>query len=119
MESALVFAAPEREEPLLELRVNFGVFAGRDATDAEIELLGRELLDKMDHVSIVSERHHEIGPGAGSAVHQIRIEVPSDALPVWGRDLVELRGRLIEVTERWALACIADRHEPLSESGAF
>jgi len=29
MESALVFAAPEREPPVLELRVNFGVFAGR------------------------------------------------------------------------------------------
>jgi hypothetical protein len=104
---------------LLELRVNFGVFAGREATEAEIELLGRELLDKLDHVSIVSERHHEIGPDAVSAVHQIRIDVPVDALPVWGRDVAELRGRLIEVTERWALACIADRHEPLNEAAAF
>jgi hypothetical protein len=119
MESALVFAVPDREPPLLELRVNFGVFAGRDATDAEIEVLGRELLDKMDHVSIVSERHHEIGSEAVSAVHQIRIEVSADALPLWGRDLAELRGRLIEVTERWALACIADRHEPPDEAPAF
>jgi hypothetical protein len=119
MESALVFQAPEHEEPLLELRVNFGVFAGRDATDAEIEELGRELLDKMDHVTIVSERHHTIGPEAGSAVHQIRIDVPVDALPVWGRDLAELRGRLIEVTERWALACIAERHEPLNEAAGL
>ena len=115
MESVLVFAAPEREPPILELRVNFGVFSGREATDAEIEALGRELLEKLDHVSIVSERHHEIGPGAGSAVHQLRIEIPADALPLWGRDLSELRGRLIEVTERWALACIADRHEEVSE----
>jgi hypothetical protein len=119
MESALVFAVQEREAPVLELRVNFGVFAGRDATDAEIETLGRELLDKMDHVSIVSERHHEIGPEAGSAVHQIRIEVPADAIPLWERDLSELRGRLIEVTERWALACIADRHEPLNEAAGL
>ena len=116
MESALVFPAPDREPPVLELRVNFGVFAGREATDAEIEALGRELLAKMDHVSIVSERHHEIGPEAGSAVHQLRIEVPADALPLWGRDLSELRGRLIEVTERWALACIAARHEQLTET---
>ena len=119
MESALVFAVQECEAPVLELRVNFGVFAGRDATDAEIETLGRELLDKMDHVSIVSERHHEIGPEAGSAVHQIRIEVPADAIPLWERDLSELRGRLIEVTERWALACIADRHEPLNEAAGL
>lgn len=110
LESVLVFAVQEREQPLLELRVNFGVFAGRDATDAEIEVLGHELLDKMDHVSIVSERHHEIGPEAESAVHQIRIEVPADALALWGRDVSELRGRLIEVVERWALECIADRH---------
>ena len=116
MESALVFAAPEREPPVLELRVNFGVFAGRDATDAEIGALGRELLEKMDYVTIVSERHHEIGPEAGSAVHQLRIEVPADALPLWGRDLSELRGRLIEVTERWAIACIAARHEQLTEA---
>jgi hypothetical protein len=118
MESALVFPSPEREPPVLELRVNFGVFAGRDATDAEIEALGRELLDKMDYVTIVSEHHHEIGPEAGSAVHQLRIEVPADALPLWGRDLSELRGRLIEVTERWALACIADRHEEITEAAA-
>jgi hypothetical protein len=109
MESALVFAVPEREPPVLELRVNFGVFAGREATDAEIEALGRELLEKMDYVSIVSERHHAIGPEAESTVHQLRIEVSADALTVWGRDLSELRGRLIELTERWALACIDDR----------
>ena len=119
MESALVFPAPDREPPVLELRVNFGVFAGREATDAEIEALGRELLAKMDHVSIVSERHHEIGPEAGSAVHQLRIEIPADALPLWGRDMSELRGRLIEVTERWALACIADRHEAVSGPAAL
>jgi len=118
MESALVFAAPEREPPMLELRVNFGVFAGREATDAEIEALGRELLEKMDHVSIVSERHHEIGPEAGSAVHQLRIEVPADALPVWGRDLSELRGRLIEVTERWALECM-ERHKEIGDATAL
>ena len=119
MESVLVFAAPEREAPVLELRVNFGVFSGREATDAEIEALGRELLDKMDHVLIVSECHHEIGPEAGSVVHQVRIEIPADALPLWGRDLSELRGRLIEVTERWALACIADRHEEFSEAAVL
>lgn len=111
MEPALVFAAPERELPALELRVNFGIFAGREATPAEIEALGRELLAKVNHVAIVSERHHEIGLSAESAVHQLRIEVPADALPMWGCNLQELRGRLIEVTERWALSCIADRHE--------
>jgi hypothetical protein len=111
MEPALVFVAPERELPALELRVNFGVFAGREATPAEIETLGRELLAKVNPVSIVSERHHEIGLEAESVVHQLRIEVPAEALPKSGCNVQELRGRLIEVTERWALACIADRQK--------
>jgi hypothetical protein len=110
-EPELVFAAPKRESPALELRVNFGLFAGREATPAEIETLGKELLVKVRHVSIVSERHHEIGADAECAVHQLRIEIPAEALPLWACDLPEMRGRLIEVTERWARACIADRRE--------
>jgi hypothetical protein len=112
---ALVFAPPVREVPALELRVNFGVFAGREATAAEIEALARDLLKKVSHVSIVSERHYEIGADTESAVHQLRVEVPSEALPLWHCDVPEFRGRLIEVAERWALACIAERHEAISE----
>jgi hypothetical protein len=108
-ELSLVFAAPTRELPALELRVNFGVFAGREATQAEIDSLGKELLEKARHVSIVSERHYEIGVDAESSVHQLRIEIPADALPLWECDLPEMRGRLIEVIERWARACIAER----------
>jgi hypothetical protein len=33
-----------------------------------------------------------------------------------GRDVSELRGRLIEVAEPWALTCIADRDEEVSET---
>jgi hypothetical protein len=108
---SLVFASPKREPPAFELRVNFGMFAGREATQAEIDALGKELLAKASHVSIVSERHFEIGAGAESSVHQLRIEIPADALPLWDCDIPEMRGRLIEVTERWARACIADRPE--------
>jgi hypothetical protein len=108
-ELPLVFGAPKREPPALELRVNFGVFAGREVTQAEIDALGKELLEKARHVSIVSERHYEIGADAESSVHQLRIEIPSEALPLWECDLPEMRGRLIEVTERWARACIAER----------
>ncbi|HYT52668.1 MAG TPA: NAD(+)--rifampin ADP-ribosyltransferase [Gaiellaceae bacterium] len=58
--------------PVLELRVNFGVFADREATAAEIDALAKELLANVDHVSIISERHHEIGLGAKSAVPEER-----------------------------------------------
>jgi hypothetical protein len=114
-EPALVFSPPVRESPALELRVNFGVFSGREATAAEIAALGKELLDKVGHVSIVSERHYEIGAEAESAVHQLRVEVPAEALPASEHDIPELRGRLLEVTERWARECIAERHEEVSE----
>jgi hypothetical protein len=114
-EPALVFATAGREPPAVELRVNFGVFSGREATPAEIDALGKELLEKVGHVSIVSERHYAIGAEAESAVHQLRVEVPPDAISEEEGELSELRGRLFEVTERWARACIADRHEEVSE----
>ena len=114
-EPALAFVVPESPQAAVELRVNFGVFAGREATQAELEALGHELLDKIANVSIVAERHYEIGSDAEAAVHQVRIAVLDEALP-GDQDLGELRGRLLEVTERWARLCIADRHEEIVEA---
>ena len=39
----------------------------------------------------------------------------SDDLPDGERELDELRGRLLEVSERWAQACIAERHAEIAE----
>ena len=114
-EPHLVFAAPDAPHAALELCVNFGVFAGREATPAELETLGHELLEKVESVSIVAERHYEIGSDAEAAVHQVRVAVPDEALPP-EHELRELRGRLLEVTERWARLCIADRHEEIVEA---
>jgi hypothetical protein len=36
--------------------------------------------------------------------------VPVDDLPDDEHELDELRGRLVEVSERWARSCIAERH---------
>ena len=38
-----------------ELRINFGVFAGRSATGAEIDELARKLLPELGDVTIVAE----------------------------------------------------------------
>ena len=38
-EPALAFATRTFEPPVLEIRVNFGMFAGREATPAEIDAL--------------------------------------------------------------------------------
>jgi hypothetical protein len=110
----LAFAVHEHEPPALEVRVNFGMFAGREATPAEIDDLAAELLEKVGSVSIVSEARHEIDSHSEAAVHQVRIEVGSDALPEDRGRREELAGRLIETAERWADACIANRHVELT-----
>jgi hypothetical protein len=112
--STIAFAVHEHEPPALEVRVNFGIFAGREATPAEIDELATQLLEKVGSVSIVSEERHEIDAHSEAAVHQVRIEVGADSLPEEQRGREELAGRLIETAERWAGVCIADRHVELS-----
>lgn len=110
----LAFAVHEHEPPGLEVRVNFGIFAGREATPAEIDDLATQLLEKVGSVSIVSEERHEIDSHSEAAVHQVRIEVDSESLPEDRSRREELAGRLIETAERWAHACITDRHVELT-----
>jgi hypothetical protein len=114
-EPTLAFAVHAQEPPGLEVRVNFGVFAGREATPAEIDDLAAELLAKVGQVSIVSEERHEIDGRSEASIHQVRIEVPPDQLPDETSAREQLAGRLIETAERWADACIAARHAEVSE----
>ena len=96
-EPAMVFASGDRE-----IRVNFGVITGREATAAEIDELARELHGRLGSFSIVAEQRYEFAGDVEATVHQVKIEVenPID---------VELRGRLVEIAERWADACAAER----------
>jgi hypothetical protein len=110
-ELLLVFAPEAPALPALELCVNFGLFASREVTPAEIDDLARELLTKVARVTIVSERRYEIGADAGAAVHQLRVQIQPGALRSDQPDLAELRGRLLEITERWALASITTRNQ--------
>ena len=115
MEPELAFVTRNYEVPGLEIRVNFGIFAGREATAAEIEELARVLVPKVDDVSIVSEQRHEIGGDTEASLHQVRIEVAEDQLPPDRDERERICGRLLEATERWALECIAERHAEVSE----
>ena len=115
-EPVIAFATRTFEPPALEIRVNFGMFAGREATPAEIDDLAAELLDKVGEVAIVAEDRHEIGPHSEASLHQVRIEVGAEELPESDQEVDELRGRMIEATERWARACIAERHAELSDA---
>jgi hypothetical protein len=114
-EPDIAFAVHEHEPPALEVRVNFGVFAGREATAAEIDDLAGQLLQKVGSVSIVSEDRHEIDDHSEASIHQVRIEIGQDSLPPDAFEREQLAGRLVETAERWAGACIAERHAEISE----
>ena len=107
---ALAFAVREHEPPALEVRVNFGMYAGREATPAEIDDLAASLLDQVGAVSIVAEERHEIDDKSEASIHQVRIEVDSESLPSDRDALQELSVRMVVAAEQWAEACIADRH---------
>lgn len=114
-EPVIAFALEGQEPPALEIRVNFGIFAGRQATPAEIDDLAQALLPRVGDVSIVAEERHEISDEFEASVHQVRIEIDETKLPDDPAERDELRGRLLEIAERWAQDCFAERHAEVTE----
>src|SRR5439155_919381 len=80
-EPQLAFYHRLPEPPGLEVRVNFGIFAGRAATAAEIDELAQALLTKVGEISIVAEDRHEIGEDSEALLHQVRIDVDPEYIP--------------------------------------
>jgi hypothetical protein len=95
------------DEPGIEIRVNFGVFAGRHATPAEIDELAIALRDLLPSFAIVSEQRHEFGAAVEAAVHQVVVEVPQEQVGVAPDVLAE---QIVLAANGWALECIASRH---------
>lgn len=93
------------DAPTNEVRVNFGVFAGRTVTKAEIEDLAHALIPKFGQVTIVAEERHELSGHSSMSVHQVRIELPEDVDA----------NRVVVVAEHWAQACIDERHAEINE----
>jgi hypothetical protein len=85
-----------------DIRINFGIFAGRDATPAEVDELAQALLERVRSVTVVAENRVVADREMEASVHQIRIEAgesdPTEILPV---------------AAEWAQACIAERHAQL------
>jgi hypothetical protein len=111
----LAFPVRTPEPPGLEIRVNFGMFAGREATAAEIQELGAALQPELGNAEISAETRFEIGPDTEADVHQVRIEVPLETLPLDDFLVGQLAGRLVGIAERWARSCIDERHAEISE----
>jgi hypothetical protein len=102
-EEAIAFVQPHADGAL-QVTVNFGVLAGRTATPAELEELGRCLVEEAGDVSVISEERFELGPHSEAEVHQVRIELDGASLDA------DLRARVVATAERWARSCAADRH---------
>jgi len=105
-EPSLAFRVEEHDRPALEVRVNFGVFAGRNATQAEIDDLARVLNDVVDSFAIVAEERHEFGGEVEAALRQIVIEVEPEFV---GDDLDVLAERIVARAEAWARDSIRSR----------
>jgi hypothetical protein len=114
MKQAIAFRVRDREAPAIEVRVNFGVFAGRNATQAEIDDLAGELNEEVASFAILAEERHEFANDVESSVRQIVIEIPREHA---GSDVDELGGRIMLRAEQWAAACIRGRSE-LGELGS-
>ena len=89
-----------------DIRVNFGMFAGREATRAEIDELAKSLLDEVKAVTIVAEQRTIADREMEASVHQIRVELDQSA---------ETQRPLL-ITEQWAEACVAERHAEITET---
>jgi hypothetical protein len=105
----LVFRATDRPEPALVVRVNFGVFAGRNATQAEIDNLAHALAQDVETFAIVAEERHEFGGSREASLRQVVIEIPEDA--------DGLEDRVLGITDRWARDAIHSRSD-LGELGS-
>ena len=98
----LVFAREREGRP--ELVVNFGVYSGREVTEAEIYRLAQRLLEQLDSVEIISERRYECEAEVEATVHQVRVVVPptddgreSELMPIvadWAHDSIGERSHL-------------------------
>jgi hypothetical protein len=95
-----------RPAPALEFRVNFGVFAGREASRRELERLSHALLPIVSRVSIASEQRLEVGTDTSVTLHQVIVEVDNEALPNDEPDIEALRARIAETIKEWLEASI-------------
>jgi hypothetical protein len=108
-DAPVAFSVVRTAPPAVEIRVNFGIMAGREATAAEIDDLGRALLAIVPDVSIVSENHYEMGQGHEAVVHLVKIELDEDdAAPS-----DELQEQLVAAAGDWAATCAQARHTEL------
>lgn len=114
VEQTIAFVT-EESPPGLEIRINFGVFAGRDATTAELDELGKLLVPEAGEVSIVGEERHELAEDVTVVLHQVRVAISPEQVPDDGAERSAFCERLVGLAEIWARRCINERHSEITE----
>jgi hypothetical protein len=112
----LAFLAEPEPAADVVIKVNFGMFAGREVTLAEIDDLAGELLRVVSCVSVAAVRRHELDREGEAAVHQVHVEANAADLLDKGGDLGE---RLLELVDNWARRSIELRHAEVTELDAL
>jgi hypothetical protein len=95
-----------RPTAALEFSVNFGIFAGREVSRREVERLGEKLLPMLEGVSISSEHRYELGGHSTVALHQVRVEIGHEGLPIDESHVERLRARVTQVIQEWLESCL-------------
>jgi len=116
MDRTVAFAVHQHDPPAIDVLINFGIFAGRPATPAEIDRLAEWLLDEVGEVSIIAEERHEIDAHVEASVHQVRIEVSSDRVPGDPIERAAIEERILERAEHWTKVCVAERHAEIADA---
>jgi hypothetical protein len=91
-----------RDSPL-ELTVNFGTFARREASRSEVDKLGEMLLELVSGLTLFAGHRYEFSQGATeSTAYEVKIEFPPFVLPTKELELEPLVVKLLERVALWA-----------------
>ena len=107
----LAFAVQPNRPPA-EVRVNFGMFAGRQATPAEVDNLARALHEQFESFTIVAEQRHQFGGAVEASIHQVVVEVERE---VASDDISAMCDRVVEIADQWVGDCVAARQTDVAE----
>jgi hypothetical protein len=91
------------QESPLELTVDFGLFAGREASHEDLDKLGEALLAHVSGVTLFAGRRHEFSHGAAEvAGYEVEIRFPTYILPTDPAEHDSLVQKLLETATQWA-----------------
>jgi len=102
VDTELVAAYVSQESPL-ELTVNFGIFAGREASRDDVDRLGEALLALVSGFSLFAGRRYDLARGAAEvANYEVKIRFPTFILPTGSAEHEALLEKLLETLGLWA-----------------